>query len=454
MKTPTRTGYHRISGPWQPSAAQQRVLGGVAAGESNPAIAQRLGLSAETVKWHVSELLAETGSADRAELAQWWQDRQQVQVGGLSYPWLLLLALAALLLIGLALATGLLVLFVAPGGARSHSLARRPTAVSTAAPTAPAEAAAPASSATPLPPDLPDPASSPSGSGPAVFLWQRPVDPGTSPNSPWWLALDSQGHLFLLDDFHDRVLELDSNGVIVRSWGGTGTADGQFTFRSPTAAYGLMGGIAVDAQDRVYVLDATYRVQLFDNTGVRRSGWTLPTQGPDSVQAGEGVAVDQQGNVYIADYLGNRIVVYDAQGDFLRAWGQTGSGPGEFTGVNQPVIDRQGTLYVGDDRNGRVQAFTTSGQFLRSWGSYGSGPGQLLTSGQVAVDSQGNLYIVNGYGNQVEKFDAQGSYLGAWGSAGSGDGQFSHAFGIGIDSQGDVYVGDRGNGRIEKFHPR
>jgi len=72
---PQYEGYHRARGRWRPSAAQRRVLDGVAAGQTNAAIAAWLGLSVETVKWHVSQLLAETGCADRDELADWWRPR-------------------------------------------------------------------------------------------------------------------------------------------------------------------------------------------------------------------------------------------------------------------------------------------------------------------------------------------------------------------------------------------
>lgn len=72
----TYEGYRRFKGAWRPSAAQRRVLDGLAAGRSNPQIAEELGLSVETVKWHVGQLLGETGCADRTAMAAWWQGRR------------------------------------------------------------------------------------------------------------------------------------------------------------------------------------------------------------------------------------------------------------------------------------------------------------------------------------------------------------------------------------------
>lgn len=72
-----REGYHWSRDAWQPSAAQRRVLDGLAAGHTNAVMAAQLGLTPETVKWHVSQLLAETGCQDRRALARWWRARQR-----------------------------------------------------------------------------------------------------------------------------------------------------------------------------------------------------------------------------------------------------------------------------------------------------------------------------------------------------------------------------------------
>jgi sugar lactone lactonase YvrE/DNA-binding CsgD family transcriptional regulator len=451
MKTSTRTGYHRRSGPWQPSPAQQRVLEGVAAGESNPAIAERLGLSQETVKSHVAALLAETGSADRAELAQWWQERQQLQVGGRSYGWLFRLALAALLLIGLALAAGLLVLLVAPGGARSHSLARRPTAVSTAArtPTAPAEAAAPAPTATPSPAD---PASSPTGSGPAVFVWAS--DGGLADFRPYMLALDAQDNLYAIDVRSSRIVKFDPNGTVLTTWGSVGTGNGQFDFNVPPTRD---GGIAIAADGTVLVVDDTGRVQQFTGDGRLLGVWPSCGKGsaPGQFSWPTGIAVARDGTVYIGDGRGaDRIQVFAPDGSLRAVWGSSGSGPGEFAQPTPCAVDHAGNLYVADNSNSRVVELDARGQVVRTVGSAGNGPGEFLGGLRVALDGAGNLYMTDNDNARAQKFDAQGRYLGEWGSLGHGPGSMWYPNGIVIDSHGDIYVADTFNNRIQKFHPR
>ena len=77
----SREGYHRRNSGWQPSASQRRVLEAVSEGLTNAEIGVRLHISPETVKWHISELLAATGRSDRRALAAWWRSNQGREEG-------------------------------------------------------------------------------------------------------------------------------------------------------------------------------------------------------------------------------------------------------------------------------------------------------------------------------------------------------------------------------------
>lgn len=84
-----REGYHRKSGKWEPSPAQRRVLDLLGDSRSNAEIAVRLGVSPETVKTHVSQMLSETGTADREALAAWWRSARtrRSRLAGLAVLW-------------------------------------------------------------------------------------------------------------------------------------------------------------------------------------------------------------------------------------------------------------------------------------------------------------------------------------------------------------------------------
>jgi DNA-binding CsgD family transcriptional regulator len=70
-------GYRRPTRAWQPTDRQRQVLDALVEGKSNVDIGQRLGITVDGAKWHVGELLAQTGCEDRQALARWWQERRE-----------------------------------------------------------------------------------------------------------------------------------------------------------------------------------------------------------------------------------------------------------------------------------------------------------------------------------------------------------------------------------------
>lgn len=69
-----REGFHKRPRDWQPSDRQRTILDAIADGRTNDEIARIVGISLDGVKWHVSELMARTGQADRRALGRWWRD--------------------------------------------------------------------------------------------------------------------------------------------------------------------------------------------------------------------------------------------------------------------------------------------------------------------------------------------------------------------------------------------
>ena len=68
-----------------------------------------------------------------------------------------------------------------------------------------------------------------------------------------------------------------------------------------------------------------------------------------------GVAVDGQGNLFVADTFNDRIQKFSAQGEPLAQWGTRGSAPGQFQGPSGVAVDGQGNLFVTDTGNSRIQ---------------------------------------------------------------------------------------------------
>jgi LysM repeat protein len=135
---------------------------------------------------------------------------------------------------------------------------------------------------------------------------------------------------------------------------------------------------------------------------------------------------------------------------FVLKWGAV-SPAGQFKYPYGLAVDEGGNVYVADGGNHRIQKFNPDGNFVIKWGSEGSGDGQFRDPVGVSVDNQGNVYVADRENDRIQKFDSNGNFLAKWGGGGSGDGEFHEPRGVAVDEGGNVYVADTFNHRIQKF---
>ncbi|MBI2912648.1 MAG: TIGR03663 family protein [Chloroflexi bacterium] len=169
-----------------------------------------------------------------------------------------------------------------------------------------------------------------------------------------------------------------------------------------------------------------------------------------------GIALDAQGNVYVADSGNGRVQKFDAGGRFLGAVGGAGAEPGQFNQPADVAVDAQGNLYVADTWNHRIQKFGADLSFQVAWGRptndlINPGPDQMWGPRAIAVDAQGNVWVVDTGTHRVRQFAADGAPLGAFGGRGRQPGRFQEPVGIAIGADGSIFVADAGNARIQKF---
>jgi sugar lactone lactonase YvrE len=213
------------------------------------------------------------------------------------------------------------------------------------------------------------------------------------------------------------------------------------------------GYVWVDGAGNVYVSSgylpsgANGWVSKLSPTGTRLATF----RSKSTLDGASGVAVDDAGNVYVADLGSDRVVKFSSSGKEVASIGSPKSVPGELSAPSGIGLDGVGHLYVADSNNSRIQAFTVDGQYVGAIGPYGPDPGQLERPLDVAVDGHGNLLVADSENSRVEEFSSSGTFVTVWGTEGSGVGQFEHPKGICLDSVGNVYVADTGNRRIQKF---
>lgn len=220
-----------------------------------------------------------------------------------------------------------------------------------------------------------------------------------------------------------------------------------------------------------------------------------------------GICVGCDGTIYVVDSMNDRIQCFDVNGKFISKWGQNGDGDGEFNVprgltiafnetknetnnitksimiamhlVPQLALFPPGVLpicvayigieylYVTELNNNRVQVFEMDGshnvRFIRKWGSYGSGDGQFNRPWSCAVSSRDvsgpgpqMIYVSDTYNHRIQVFDSNGKFVRKWGTRGNGLYQFYYPRGICLsynythcfDHDVSIYISDQYNKRI------
>lgn len=216
-------------------------------------------------------------------------------------------------------------------------------------------------------------------------------------------------------------------------------------------------GVAIDNSGNVYVADTdNHQIQKFTSNGTFVTKWQ--TIGPIGSGIGElhslpyGVAVDDTGTVYVVDSYYNCITKFTSDGTFIAKWGKRGSGNGQFNAPSAVAVDGSGIVYVADTGNHRIQTFTTDGTYLSEWGAEWFGEGKLDSPSGVAVDNAGYIYVTDTGDELIKKFTSDGTFVTKWRAIGSGIGELSGLpYGVAVDDTGIVYVTGMYYGRIQLF---
>jgi len=229
-------------------------------------------------------------------------------------------------------------------------------------------------------------------------------------------------------------------------------------------------GVAVDNNGNLYVADfINHRVQKLTASTNTWSEWGMVGGGPGN-GLGEfnnpiGVAVDGIGNMYVADFGNQRIQKFTLSTNSWSEWGKTGggtgNGPGEFNNPFGVAVDGSGNVYVADYSNHRVQKLTLSTNTWSEWGAADGGAGSDLgefdrPSG-VAVDGSGNVFVADSGNHRVQKLTLSSNAWNEWGKSGGGPGvglgEFLAPSGVAVDGSGNVYVTDSAHHRVQKLNP-
>jgi peptidylamidoglycolate lyase len=292
------------------------------------------------------------------------------------------------------------------------------------------------------------------------------LSPGYILSQPTGIGIDSREHIFVFhrtgrrwtNPFPDSLISLNTileleneTGKIINSWGAN-----QFI---------MPHGLTVDKDDNIWVTDvALHQIFKFNHEGRLLMKLGVPkVSGNDSLHffLPTDVAVANDGSFYVSDGYGNsRVVKFSSSGKYLFEWGTHGNKPGQFDIPHGIALDESGNVFVADRQNNRIQIFDRNGTFLKDLKNNES----VTQLPSLTIDKGQNLFAID-YdfttvpdtvvkGSTIFKYDSTESIIFHFGATGEKNRTPSWFHDISVDNQGNIYVGDIRGLQVLKFKPK
>jgi DNA-binding beta-propeller fold protein YncE len=260
---------------------------------------------------------------------------------------------------------------------------------------------------------------------------------------PYGVAVDSQGRIYAADQGVDAIFIFNTETHAV-----------EMIRNGHEAHFGLMNGLAIDDNDRLFVTDMKFHQVLVFGTNHQQEA----AFGNGVLGRPGGIAIDRENRfIYVVDTENDVIDVFDADSfKLLRHIGTGGkkhtlTAPGTFSLPSSVAVDKEGNVYVTDTLNNRVEIFDADGKFISMFGKNGDGPADFTRPKGIAVDSDGNIWVVDTYQDRMKVFNREGRLLSYVGGHGNYPGQFMAAFGVAIDKNNRVITSEQWPGRLQVF---
>jgi len=259
---------------------------------------------------------------------------------------------------------------------------------------------------------------------------------------PYGMAVDSKGNLYVADQKVGAIFIFN-----------TETRTAELIKNREHAHFVRIIGLAIDDNDRLFVSDPALRhILVFDAS---HKATDVITEG--MVEPGN-LALDRENRLlYVSDINLDQVLVYDADTFQLkRKIGTAGKNhalttPGDFARPTGLAVDEEGNLYVCDTLNNRIEVFDADGTFVRAFGKHGDGPGYFARPKGIAIDSDGHIWVADGMQDRVQVFNQQDQLLITFGGHGLLPGQFQSIVNITSDKLNRIFTSEIYPGRVQQF---
>lgn len=296
------------------------------------------------------------------------------------------------------------------------------------------------------------------------------------------IAADNNGYIYTVSQ--DSIYKFTHSGILIKSWGGSGSGDGQFN-GAQDIAIGLDGSI--------FISDViNHRVQKFDANGNYLLQWNSHETGSPALSFMKALCTDKMGNVYVAGGGGKGetciVQKFNSSGVWIETFnlsdlvcnsiainpinqsiyiGSLGfsiySSSGVFQNKIEPSTENYNIvaekMYMKADGSFmatwpgmyQIQFYSAQNSLVDIWS------GQLLDNNgryayvcAYAADNSGIVYVADNK-FQIIKLSAKGEYIKKWGGLGSGDSQFRSIASITVSNNNLIYVTDSANATVKCF---
>jgi DNA-binding beta-propeller fold protein YncE len=250
------------------------------------------------------------------------------------------------------------------------------------------------------------------------------------------VAVNSKGHIYVFHRGKHPLMEFDTNGKFLRS-----IADDLFVTAHT---------VRVDAEDNIWTTDVGAHIvlKLSSDGRVLLSLGRMRTPGDDVLHFNQptDVALDRDGNIYVADGEGNsRVLKFNKFGNVIGGWGLKGSGPGQFDLPHSIAIDGD-LAYVGDRENGRIQVFDLNGRYLREW-KVGHPFGLFIAPDHF-------IYMSDAIAGRVLKISHDGKVVGVLEGPAPDKGRHFDPHSLAVDKDRSIFTAEVMPWRAQKFRAK
>ena len=246
---------------------------------------------------------------------------------------------------------------------------------------------------------------------------------------------------YISDTSNHRILVLDYNGNLLLTFGDVPQGD----WSGLKFPYGL-----TVVEDRIFVADAgTMKLTSFD-----LEGNFVDFFAEDVLKKPINI-VYKENQFFITDVVRQQIVIVDRSGNEVHSFGHYGKegAPGELNYPNGLAVDDNGRIYVADTNNSRIQIFDKEGNYLISWRGDDGSSGGIAAPMNLSLGKNNSLYITDPITNRVLVLNDKGEIADIirYVPEENGTSSLSLPTGIYVDSDQRLFISDTGNRRVVIF---